>query len=62
MKIKLIKGWNGISPGTEIEPPIDGVATTLIQRGFAVEILPEPAPKPKRDIKLQSWVKKPEAT
>ena len=62
MKIKLIKGWNGQGAGTLLDPPIDEVATRLIARGYAVEIEPEPeaAPKTKREVKLQSWVKKPE--
>lgn len=53
MKIKLIKGWNGNMAGTVLEPPIDGVALTLIERGYAVEIKPK---KPR----LQEWVKKEE--
>ena len=61
MRIKLIKGWNGISAGAEIEPRLDGVAHTLIQRGIAQEIVPESKPEPKKrpPVKLQEWVKKP---
>ena len=61
MKIKLIKGWNGRSPGTILEPQLDGVATTLIRRGLAEEIVDEPEVKQKPKAKLQGWVKKPEA-
>jgi len=57
----LIKGWNGQSAGAIIEPPVDAVATTLIARGFAVEV--EATGKAKRPpMKLQPWVKKPEVS
>jgi hypothetical protein len=40
MKIRLVKAWNGQSIGAILEPPIESVATTLIERGIAVEISP----------------------
>jgi hypothetical protein len=40
MKIRLVKAWNGQSAGAILEPPIESVATTLIERGIAVEISP----------------------
>lgn len=45
MKIKLLKGWNGQSAGAILEPELHAVATTLIQRGIAVEIDAKPQPK-----------------
>lgn len=53
MKIQLIKGWNGNSPGSVLEPELNGVAELLIQRGIAVEIKQQ-----KKKPKLQDWVSK----
>jgi hypothetical protein len=50
MKIKLIKGWNGNSPGAILDPPIHAVATTLIDRGVAVKV-EEEQPKSKKSKK-----------
>lgn len=52
MKIKLIKGWNGNSPGSVLEPELNGVAQLLIDRGLAVEIKSErkgPRAKPSNE-------------
>ena len=53
MKIKLIKAWNMNSPGTELNPGLDGVAMSLIERGYAV-LIEEPQPKTdKKKLKIQ---------
>jgi hypothetical protein len=45
LKIRLVKAWNGQSVGSILEPPIESVAATLIERGIAEEIRPvEPFP------------------
>lgn len=56
MKIELLKGWNGHAPGEILEPYLDGVALALMERGLAKSV--DEQPKPKRQIKLQEWVKK----
>jgi hypothetical protein len=40
LKIRLVKAWNGQSIGAILDPPIESVAATLIERGIAEEIRP----------------------
>ena len=54
MKVELIKGWNGQSPGAILEPAVTEIATRLIERGIAK---PVDEPKPKKAVRLQEWVK-----
>lgn len=60
MKIKLLKGWNGNSPGAVLEPELTDVGQILIDRGLAERVDDEPVKPQRKQIKLQEWVKKPE--
>lgn len=61
MKIRLIKGWSGRSPGTVMEPELHAVATTLIARGIAEEVIEaeQSLVDSRKKPKLQDWVKNP---
>lgn len=60
MKVRLIKHCHAGAKGDVLEPEIHEVGRLLIQRGLA-ELVEEPEIKPRPKIKLQEWVKKPEA-
>jgi hypothetical protein len=52
LKIKLIKGWNGLSKGAILEPELAEVSDTLIRRGIAEEVK-EVKNKPHQKIRIK---------